>query len=110
MSDLIEICQEIDELIHQLGGYWPKEWLIQPVIEELGEFSKELQIYAGLHPNKTTSIEKLTEEYGDLVFAVLALGRGLKIDIETAIKNTLKKYSERDKKQTNNLNPDNSSN
>ncbi|HUT82458.1 MAG TPA: MazG nucleotide pyrophosphohydrolase domain-containing protein [Candidatus Bathyarchaeia archaeon] len=97
MTDLIEICREIDDLIQQLGGYWSKEWLIHPVIEELGEFSKELQIYGGLHPNKTTSIEKLTEEYGDLVFAVLALGRGLKIDIESAIKNTLRKYSARDK-------------
>ncbi|MBN1327914.1 MAG: hypothetical protein JXA54_00450 [Candidatus Heimdallarchaeota archaeon] len=98
MSDLDKICKEINDLIEQLGGYWPKEWLIHPVIEELGEFSKEFQIYSGLHPNKKTTEEKLTEEYGDLVFAVLALGLGLKIDIDKAIKNTIKKYSVRDKK------------
>ncbi|MFW9923681.1 MAG: MazG nucleotide pyrophosphohydrolase domain-containing protein, partial [Candidatus Thorarchaeota archaeon] len=84
-------------LIKQLGGYWSKEWLIEPVIEELGEFSKELQISAGLHPNKTTTNEKLEEEYGDLLFAVIALGRGLQLDIEKAIINSINKYRIRDK-------------
>ena len=96
MVELEKICQDIDELIESLGGYCSKEWLIQPVIEELGEFSKELQISAGLHPKKATNPEKLAEEFGDLLFAVIALGRGLKIDIERAISTTLTKYYQRD--------------
>lgn len=97
MIDLEEVCQEIDNLIEELGGYWNQEWLIQPVIEELGEFSKELQIKAGLHPNKTTTKEKLEEEYGDLLFAVLALGRGLNINIEISLENSIMKYRNRSK-------------
>ncbi|MHA1154565.1 MAG: MazG nucleotide pyrophosphohydrolase domain-containing protein [Candidatus Heimdallarchaeota archaeon] len=97
MTDFEIICQKVDELINSLGGYWSKEWLIEPVIEELGEFSKELQISAGLHPGKTTSSKKLMEEYGDLLFAVIALGRGLNIEIEESLLNTISKYKNRRK-------------
>ncbi len=95
MTDFEIICQKVDELINSLGGYWSKEWLIEPVIEELGEFSKELQISAGLHPGKTTSPEKIMEEYGDLLFAVIALGRGLNIKVEKSLLNTISKYTQR---------------
>ncbi|MCE7745970.1 MAG: hypothetical protein GPJ52_12630 [Candidatus Heimdallarchaeota archaeon] len=97
MTELQIICEKVDALIDSLGGYWPKEWLLQPVLEELGEFSKELQIDAGLHPGKSTSKEKLEEEFGDLFFAVIALGRGLEIDIEKALMYTIKKYQTRRK-------------
>ncbi len=97
MTDLQLICEKIDTLIESLGGYWSKEWLLHPVIEELGEFSKELQIDAGLHPGKSIDKEKLEEEFGDLLFAVLALGRGLKLDIENSIMRTITKYHTRDK-------------
>lgn len=98
MVEFGSICEQVDNLIELLGGYWPKEWLIQPVIEELGEFSKELQISANLHPSKTTNQEKLADEYGDLLFTVIALGRGLEIDVEKAIISTITKYQQRDLK------------
>ena len=98
MTDLNYFCKEIYELITKLGGYWSKEWLLQPVMEELGEFAKELQIDAGLHPNKSTTKEKLSEEYGDLLFSVIALGRGLDIDIEQALVKSVEKYNKRDVK------------
>ena len=97
MTELKIFCEKVDALIDSLGGYWSKEWLVQPVIEELGEFSKELQIDAGLHPGKSTTKEKLEEEFGDLFFAVIALGRGLEIDIEKALMQTLRKYQIRRK-------------
>jgi len=97
MTDLEILCQKVDDLINILGGYWSKEWLIEPVIEELGEFSKELQISAGLHPGRSTTPEKLNEEFGDLLFAVIALGRGLNINIEQALEYTIAKYSQRKK-------------
>ena len=97
MAELIDLCNEVDKLIDSLGGYWSKEWLIYPVIEELGEFSKELQIHAGLHPKKRSSSEKLVEEFGDLLFAVIALGRGLDIDIEKSIRSSIEKYTKRDR-------------
>ena len=43
MTEFQIICEKVDVLIDSLGGYWSKEWLLQPVMEELGEFSKELQ-------------------------------------------------------------------
>ncbi len=97
MTELQILCEKVDALIESLGGYWSKEWLLQPVLEELGEFSKELQIDAGLHPGKSTTKEKLEEEFGDLIFAVIALGRGLEIDIEKALMNTIRKYQTRRK-------------
>ncbi|NHJ32437.1 MAG: hypothetical protein FK732_06215 [Asgard group archaeon] len=97
MTELQIICDNVDALIESLGGYWSKEWLLQPVMEELGEFSKELQIDADLHPGKSTTKEKLEEEFGDLLFAVIALGRGLEIDVEKAILHTIKKYQTRSK-------------
>jgi NTP pyrophosphatase (non-canonical NTP hydrolase) len=97
MTELQIICEKVDALIESIGGYWSKEWLLQPVLEELGEFSKELQIDAGLHPGRSTSKEKLEEEFGDLLFAVIALGRGLEIDIEKAILLSIKKYQTRSK-------------
>lgn len=97
MTDLNNLCKAIDDLINDLGGYWTKDWLLYPVMEELGEFSKELQIDAGLHPKKRTTKEKLMEEYGDLLFAVIALGRGLEIDVEKSLKNSIAKFNRRDK-------------
>ncbi|TET28048.1 MAG: hypothetical protein E3J70_10675 [Candidatus Heimdallarchaeota archaeon] len=97
MTELQIFCEKVDDLIDSLGGYWSKEWLLQPVIEELGEFSKELQIDAGLHPGKSTTKEKLEEEFGDLFFAVIALGRGLEIDIEKALMLSIRKHQTRRK-------------
>lgn len=97
MTEFQIICEKVDALIDSLGGYWSKEWLLQPVMEELGEFSKELQIDAGLHPGKSTTKEKLEEEFGDLIFAVIALGRGLEIDIEKSLMLSIKKYQTRRK-------------
>jgi len=95
MTDLEILCKKVDQLIAQLGGYWSKEWLIEPVIEELGELSKELQIDAGLHPGKTTNKGKLEEEFGDLLFAVIALGRGLEINIESSLLKSINKHQNR---------------
>ena len=97
MTELQIFCEKVDDLIDSLGGYWSKEWLLQPVLEELGEFSKELQIDAGLHPGKSTTKEKLEEEFGDLFFAVIALGRGLEIDIEKALMLSIRKHQTRRK-------------
>jgi len=97
MTELQIFCEKVDDLIDSLGGYWSKEWLLQPVVEELGEFSKELQIDAGLHPGKSTTKEKLEEEFGDLFFAVIALGRGLEIDIEKALMLSIRKHQTRRK-------------
>ncbi|MEA2071423.1 MAG: MazG nucleotide pyrophosphohydrolase domain-containing protein [Asgard group archaeon] len=95
MTDIESLFKKIDKLISSLGGYWSEEWLIYPVIEELGEFSKELQIVHKLHPKRESNHQKLQEEFGDLVFAVFALGRGLNIDIKQALINTIKKYERR---------------
>ena len=97
MTEFQIICEKVDALIDSLGGYWSKEWLLQPVVEELGEFSKELQIDAGLHPGKSTTKAKLEEEFGDLIFAVIALGRGLEIDIEKSLMLSIRKYQTRRK-------------
>jgi NTP pyrophosphatase (non-canonical NTP hydrolase) len=92
MTDLRVLCEKIDKLIDNLGGYWPQEWLLPPIIEELGELSKELQKAADLHPNEKGSREKITEEFGDLLFAVLAFGQAMNIDSEAALLATLEKY------------------
>ena len=62
---------------------------IQKVYEELDELKQELKI-----KNK----KRIKEELGDLIFAVLDVSRKLKLDPESVLKQSNKKFKERWKK------------
>ena len=62
---------------------------IKKVNEELNELKKEI---------KTKNKKKIREELGDLIFAVLDVSRKLKLDPESVLKKSNKKFSTRWKK------------
>lgn len=90
-----EIEKKIDYIIEKSGGYWSPSWLLAAVTEELGEVSKELQLLEGLRPDKEGSITRFKEELGDVFFTLICLGRGMNIDIISAINETIIKYGKR---------------
>ena len=62
---------------------------IKKVNEELNELKKEI---------KTKNKKKIREELGDLIFAILDVSRKLKLDPESVLKQSNKKFSTRWKK------------
>ncbi len=62
---------------------------IKKVTEELNELKKEI---------KAKNKKKIREELGDLIFAVLDVSRKLKLDPESVLKQSNKKFSKRWKK------------
>ena len=63
---------------------------------ELGEISKEI-LKATKYGKKETPThhEEIENEYGDLLFSVLALGAELKLHPEYCLKKSLEKYNKR---------------
>ena len=99
MSDLNHLQKEIDHFIKNHGGYWELPWLTIALMEELGELSKILQLYAGIRPKMNEDLihkKALEEEIGDVAFALICLANYLKIDLSQAILKTLEKYQKRE--------------
>ena len=94
-SSFAEIEEKIDHIIEKSGGYWSPSWLLAAITEEIGEVSKELQLLEGLRPNKEGSKVRLKEEIGDVFFTLVCLARASKIDIISALNDTIVKYGKR---------------
>ena len=62
---------------------------------ELGELSKEILKATRYGRTETTSNENIEDEYGDLLFSVLALGVELKTSPEYCLRKSIEKYSKR---------------
>ena len=68
----------------RVGFDWPK---ISQVLDKIDEETKEL-----IEAKKTEPQERISEEFGDLLFSIVNLGRHLKVDPEEALKQTNKKF------------------
>jgi ATP diphosphatase len=68
----------------RVGFDWPK---ISQVLEKIDEETKEL-----IEAKKTEPQERVNEEFGDLMFSIVNLGRHLKVDPEEALKQTNRKF------------------
>ncbi len=80
-------AQKIQKKAAQVGFDWPdSKGSAEKIREELSEFEKEIQ--AG-------DTEKMEQEFGDLLFSVVNLGRKLKIDPEKALGLTNQKFTRR---------------
>ena len=66
------------------GFDWPA---ISQVLKKIDEETKEL-----VEAKEFETQERINEEFGDLMFALVNLGRHLKVDPEEALKNTNKKF------------------
>ena len=88
------------------GGYWDLPWMLAALAEELGELSRAIQAYGNLRMASDSFMDQtsrrkkhlllaVTEECGDLFFALLCLTNALSINLEEAVLKTLEKYSSR---------------
>ncbi len=68
----------------RVGFDWPA---ISQVLKKIGEETKEL-----VEAKEFETQERINEEFGDLMFALVNLGRHLKVDPEEALKKANKKF------------------
>ena len=73
----------------RVGFDWPE---ISQVLDKIDEETKEL-----IEAKKTEPQERINEEFGDLMFSIVNLGRHLKVDPEEALKQTNRKFITRSK-------------
>lgn len=88
--ELFDLQKLVDSWIKKSGGYWTELEILGRLIEELGELSHALR------KRDTKGIE---EEVGDLLFTLIALSNKLGINLENALKESIKKYDVRDFKR-----------
>ena len=88
--ELFALQKLVDSWIKKSGGYWTELEILGRLIEELGELSHALR------KRDTKGIE---EEVGDLLFTLIALSNKLGINLENALKESIKKYDVRDFKR-----------
>ncbi len=78
----------IQEKVRGVGFDWEKpEQVWEKVVEELNEFKHEAET--------TSDTNKMEEEFGDLIFALINYGRFLDINPEDALERTNKKFIRR---------------
>jgi len=87
--------REVDRVIKSFGGYWEPFEMLAAVVEELGELSREMLRLEGI--KEKGEKDKVKEELGDVLFALLCIANYYGIDAEKALLNTISKYSTRDK-------------
>ena len=71
----------------RVGFDWPD---ILQVLEKIDEETREL-----VEAKQHLSQDKINEEFGDLLFSIVNLGRHLGVDSEEALKKTNRKFTER---------------
>ena len=86
----------VDELIQELGGYWGPFEMLAALMEELGELADAMLGYEGIKGK--VDEEKLREELGDVLFAILCIANHYGIDAGKALKVSVEKYRFRDSK------------
>lgn len=94
---------QIDKWIESHGGYWPPLSMLAALLEELGEFAREMNMKEGFKPQKQSNQkniknvqERLREELSDALFALICIANYYNIDLESALQDTIQKYSTRD--------------
>ena len=99
--ELNELARMVNDFIQSQGGYWKPAWMLAALIEELGELSRALQVFHNVREKKASSIpekslDRVEEECGDILFALLCLTNSLDINLEEKLLKTLEKYKIRD--------------
>lgn len=98
MHSLAEAQQKVDEYIRANGGYWEPMSQMLRLVEEVGELSREFNHRYGAKHKKATETEKsLQDEFGDVLFVVIATANAVGVDLSAALTATIAKYEQRDK-------------
>ncbi|MEX2017589.1 MAG: MazG nucleotide pyrophosphohydrolase domain-containing protein [Candidatus Pacearchaeota archaeon] len=89
---------KIDKEIKELGGYWEPLSMFARLVEEVGELGRELNlIYGGKKKKSEDDGKGLKEEFGDMVFTLFALAKGLGINLDEALNEKMEKNHKRDR-------------
>ncbi|WP_297550393.1 nucleotide pyrophosphohydrolase [Thermococcus sp.] len=86
----------VDGLIRELGGYWKPFEMLAALMEELGELADAMLGYEGVKGKATK--DKLQEELGDVLFALICIANHYGIDAGKALRASVEKYQKRDSK------------
>ncbi|MFX1463669.1 MAG: nucleotide pyrophosphohydrolase [Promethearchaeota archaeon] len=96
-NSLKDIQLMVHDWITKHGGYWSPLAMLAAVIEEVGELAKEINHFEGYKPKKNINEKaKIGEELADILYAIICIANYYKVDLTAELKNTIKKYSERD--------------
>ena len=94
---LPELQSALDSWIRRRGHYWSPLSQYARLAEEVGELGRELNHRYGDKPRRSKDREgSVADELGDVLFIVLLLANGLQIDLDQALRETLKKYETRE--------------
>ena len=90
------ISEEVREFLNVSKTFSDTFVRLADIQSELGELSKEILKATRYGKTETpTRHESIEDEYGDLLFSVLALGVELKTDPEYCLRKSIEKYSKR---------------
>ncbi|WP_173644921.1 nucleotide pyrophosphohydrolase [Pyrococcus kukulkanii] len=77
-----------------MGGYWTPSQMLAALVEEVGELADIILSFEGVKGEKDPL--RLKEELGDVLFALICIANYFGIDMEDALRDTIRKYSTRD--------------
>ena len=90
------ISEEVREFLNVSKTFSDTFVRLADIQSELGELSKEILKATRYGKTETpTRHESIEDEYGDLLFSVLALGVELKTDPEYCLRKSIEKYNKR---------------
>lgn len=93
-----EAQNKIDKIIEQYGGYWEPLSMLARLMEEVGELSRAMNIKFGGKKSKFEGDGKeIDKELADVMFTLIALSNGLKVDIEKNLNEKIEKDLDRNK-------------
>ena len=97
-EDTFEAAQRaVDDVIRQLGGYWPPLAMLASVTEEVGELARILNHKEQIKVKKESEVHNpLGEELADTLFSLICIANYYDIDLGAELKIVLKKYLGRD--------------
>jgi NTP pyrophosphatase (non-canonical NTP hydrolase) len=86
-----------DELIQELGGYWPPFAMLASVMEEVGELAREINALEQIKKKKPSEKKnELGEELADTIYSLICIANHYQIDLGDQFQKIVQKYRERD--------------
>ena len=94
---LVAMQQRVDDFITANGGYWDALSQMLRLVEEVGELSREINHRFGAKTKKPGEADKpLADEFGDVLFVLIATANSTGVDLGQALDYVLNKYALRD--------------
>jgi NTP pyrophosphatase (non-canonical NTP hydrolase) len=95
--ELKDAQKSTDELINQMGGYWPPLAMLASIVEEIGELAREINALEHHKPKKATEVvTPIGEELADTLFSLICVANYYKVDLGKEFLSVIEKYRIRD--------------